>query len=387
MEHTKRGAIVLADGAVFAGTSVAHEADVCGEVVFNTAQTGYQEILTDPSYADQIIVFTHPHIGNVGTNAMDMESDRVYAKGAIVRSFSDHEGHWRAEETFGQFLRRHHVVVISEVDTRALAQHLQKHGNQTGYLLGSGNVLPTEAAAAHAARLPGLTGKDLASQVSTKAPYAWQQRSWRAGPPSTAIVPATSQGTDYHVVVYDYGAKHSIMRCLVDRGCAVTVVPATFPVSRLLALSPNGIVLSNGPGDPAACTQAIAIIKQLLRSGLPLMGICLGHQLLALASGAKTVKMALGHHGANHPVQSLKDGSVLISSQNHGFVVSEHGLPSSLRITHRSLFDGSIAGIERIDVPAFGFQGHPEAGPGPYEMTGLFDQFVSLIEVSHAKAE
>lgn len=369
------GVLVLADGSIFEGISVGVNGFVCGEVVFNTAQSGYQEILTDPSYADQIIVFTQPHIGNVGVNSNDMESDQIYAQGLIMRSFSHHTSNWRAQETLKHYLQKQNKVAVSEIDTRALTQHLRKFGSQAGCLMAG--KIDIQKAVIYAKNFAGIVGKDLAKKVTTQKAYSWFEGSWQQ---------KKKVKLPYHVVVYDFGVKRSILRCLVDKGCVVTVVPATTKAKTVLALNPDGIVLSNGPGDPAACTYAIDTIKELLEHRLPIMGICFGHQLLALASGAVTKKMMFGHHGANHPVRSIKTGAVAISSQNHGFVVADENLPSCLRVTHRSLFDGSIAGIERIDAPAFGFQGHPEANPGPSELTQLFDQFVSLFEISHAKA-
>lgn len=378
---TSSGLLVLSDGTIFEGVSVGRDGYVCGEVVFNTAQTGYQEILTDPSYAEQIIVFTQPHIGNVGVNAVDMESDCMHAQGAIMRSFSHHVSSWRAESTLGDFFQKQNKVAISDVDTRALTQHLRKFGSQAGCLM-AGN-LNVQEALAYAKNFPSLIGNDLTKKISTTKPYTWRYGSWQ---PHKEIKPIAKEHLTHHVVVYDFGVKQSILRFLVDRGCALTIVPAKTKAKEVLALNPDGVVLSNGPGDPAALTDAIQEIKKLLEHRTPIMGICFGHQLLALASGAVTAKMRFGHHGANHPVQSLQNGLVAISSQNHGFVVADEELPSSLRVTHRSLFDGSIAGIERIDVPAFGFQGHPEASPGPTELTSLFDQFVMLLGVPHAKA-
>ena len=368
MENSASGILVLADGTCFQGVSVGHTGMVSGEVVFNTSQTGYQEVLTDPSYAEQLIAFTQPHIGNVGINEADMESDRIFAKGAIMHSLSSLASNWRAENTLLHFLKEQNIVAISEIDTRALTHHLRKFGSQSGCVM-TGEV-DYDLALIHAQNFAGLKGKDLVKEISTKNSYAW----------------GTGKKDFYHVVVCDFGVKRSILNCLSDLGFAVTVVPATTNIKTILALKPNGVVLSNGPGDPAACGYAIEITKSLLLHQIPMMAICLGHQLLALASGAKTEKMAFGHHGANHPIKNLKNNSVYISSQNHGFVVSDDHLPSCLNVTHRSLFDNSIAGIERIDVPAFGFQGHPEAGPGPIELTHLFTQFKSMIEVCYAKA-
>lgn len=361
--------LVLADGAVFEGISLGQAGHICGEVVFNTAQTGYQEILTDPSYAEQIIVFTQPHIGNVGVNIADEESHRSFAKGAVLRHFSAIASNWRAEETLTHFLKKQNLIVISEVDTRALTHHLRQFGSQAGCLMaGEVNI---QKALHYAQQFPSLSGRNLVQAVTTDKPYTLNK----------------GKSLPYHVVVYDLGVKSSILNCLFARGCSVTVVPATTKAQDVFAMKPDGILLSNGPGDPAACLYMIETIKDLLKQSIPMMAICLGHQLLALASGAVTKKMGVGHHGANHPIQCLKTGKVLISSQNHGFVVVDEDLPSCLRITHRSLFDGSIAGIERKDLPVFGFQGHPEGGPGPTELTTLFDHFTSLMGVHQCQKE
>lgn len=379
------GALVLADGTIFEGISVGVAGHICGEVVFNTSQTGYQEILTDPSYTEQVIVFTQPHIGNVGVNALDMESNQVFAAGAVMRSFSAIASNWRSEETLSSFFHKHNVIALSEIDTRALTHHLRNLGSQSGCLM-AGEV-DLDKALDYAKRFPGLLGKDLAKSVTTEKSYAWNKGSWFEKMAKNKLLDErlANKKDSYRIVVLDFGVKHSILRQLIDYGCKVTVVPAATSFKDILALKPHGIVLSNGPGDPAACEYAITTIKKLLEHGMPIMAICLGHQLLALASGATTEKMVFGHHGANHPVVSGADGTVSISSQNHGFVVSEENLPQCLRITHRSLFDGTIAGIERTDVPAFGFQGHPEAGPGPTELTELFNRFVNLLEGFYAK--
>ncbi|OGT16976.1 MAG: carbamoyl phosphate synthase small subunit [Gammaproteobacteria bacterium RIFCSPLOWO2_02_FULL_38_11] len=360
------GVLVLADGLIFEGLSVGSLGAVCGEVVFNTAQTGYQEILTDPSYASQIITFTQPHIGNVGVNALDMESEHVFAKGVIMRSFSDITSNWRAQTSLKNFFEKQKLIAISEIDTRALTHHLREKGSQSACLM-SGKINISEALRL-AKNFPGLEGKDLAKEVTTSKNYSWNKK--EEGAPC--------------IVVYDFGVKYSILRMLSESDYSVIVVPATTSPEEVLSLHPKGIVLSNGPGDPAACDYAIKAIKIFLKKQIPLMGICLGHQLLALACGAQTKKMKRGHHGANHPVQCLKTKCVFISSQNHGFVVDEDSLPDNLYVTHRSLFDGTIAGIERQDLPAFGFQGHPESSPGPTELNNLFDRFFSLIK-THAK--
>lgn len=369
MQQSMKGLLALADGTVFEGISIGYPTGlICGEVVFNTGQTGYQEILTDPSYAEQIIVFTQPHIGNTGINSQDMESAQIFAKGAIMRSYSHYASNWRSQKSLQHFFHQHKTIALSEIDTRALTLHLRKFGNQAGCIMAG--QIDHQTAIDYAQRFPGLSGKDLIKQVSTVKPYTLGEK---------------KRPFPYHIVVYDFGVKASILNSLTDRGCALTVVPANTEAAQVLALNPDGIVLSNGPGDPAAATYAIKTVRSLLIHRIPLLAICFGHQLLALASGAKTKKMTFGHHGTNHPIISLKTGRVSISSQNHGFVVEEN-LPPILRITHRSLFDGTIAGIERIDAPAFGFQGHPEAGPGPTELNHLFDHFLSSIEVNHAKA-
>ena len=367
MKNQDLGILVLSDGTFFEGISVGQKGHAFGEIVFNTAQTGYQEVLTDPSYAEQLIVFTQPHIGNVGINSEDMESDRVFANGIIMRSISEVASNWRSEETLQNFLIKQQLIAISEIDTRALTHHLRQFGSQSGCIM-TGDIDYNQALN-YAKSFSGLLGKDLVQKVTIKEPYIFGQHK-----------------TDpYHIVVYDFGVKRSILNCLADLDCAITIVPATTKAEAILALKPNGIVLSNGPGDPSACTYAIEAVKSLLKNKIPIMAICLGHQLLALASGAKTKKMDFGHHGTNHPIRHIKNNTISISSQNHGFVVSEENLPACLSVTHRSLFDSTISGIERLDVPAFGFQGHPEAGPGPVELTMLFKQFKSMIEVSHVK--
>jgi carbamoyl-phosphate synthase small subunit len=350
-------------------------------VVFNTAMTGYQEILTDPSYAQQIVTLTYPHIGNVGANPEDEESPRVFASGLVVRDLPANESSWRSRETLGAYLNRHEVVAIAGIDTRRLTRILREKGAQNGCV--SAGPRPDEAAALGAARrFPGLKGMDLARVVTTSRPYVWEEGTWSLadGHAWPGATPAR-----WHVVAYDYGVKRNILRNLVARGCRVTVVPAQTPAREVLGLGPDGVFLSNGPGDPEPCDYAIAAIRELLDTGVPIFGICLGHQLLGLASGARTVKMKFGHHGANHPVQALDGGQVMITSQNHGFAVDEATLPDNLRATHRSLFDGSLQGVRRTDWPAFGFQGHPEASPGPHDAAGLFDHFLELIE-QHAAA-
>jgi carbamoyl-phosphate synthase small subunit len=371
--------LVLKDGTIFRGTSVGADGLAAGEVVFNTAITGYQEILTDPSYCRQIVTLTYPHIGNTGANAEDVESERVYAAGLVIRDLPLAASSWRRHQTLSEFLRRQGIPAISGIDTRRLTRTLRDRGAQDGCLM-AGAV--DEAGALAAARaFPGLVGMDLAKVVSCREPYAWDESVWKLGE-------GFGRNADFrfHVVAYDYGIKRNILRKLVSRGCRVTVVPAQTPADKVLAMQPDGIFLSNGPGDPEPCDYAIRAIRRFLDIGIPTFGICLGHQLMGLASGAKTLKMKFGHHGANHPVQDLETGRVMISSQNHGFAVDAATLPPTARVTHVSLFDGSLQGFARTDRPAFCFQGHPEASPGPHDVDYLFDKFVMLME-QHAKAE
>ena len=363
--------LALADGSLFWGESIGSSGQAVGEVVFNTAMTGYQEILTDPSYCRQIVTLTYPHIGNVGVNREDMESDQVFASGLVVRDYPRCVSSWRSEGALGAFLREHDVVALAGVDTRRLTRVLREKGAQNG-CIAAGESLDAEAAVAAARQFPGLVGMDLASLVSVRQPYNWCQGPWPASVPKR-------RDLHWHVVAYDFGIKRNILRLLVAHGAHVTVVPAGTPAEEVIALSPHGVFLSNGPGDPEPCAYAISAIRDLLAVGLPVFGICLGHQLLALACGARTVKMKFGHHGANHPVRDLATGVVLISSQNHGFAVDEDSLPSNVRATHRSLFDGSLQGIHLLDRPAFGFQGHPEASPGPHDMAPLFGHFADLM--------
>jgi carbamoyl-phosphate synthase small subunit len=365
--------LVLADGTVFRGLSVGAEGVAVGEVVFNTGMTGYQEILTDPSYTRQIVTLTYPHIGNVGTNPDDEESDRIYASGLVIRDLAMRASSWRSREDLGSYLRRHGIPAIAGIDTRRLTRLLREKGAQNGCLM-AGKV--DEAQALERARaFPGLAGMDLAKVVSCQAPYVWEEKTWVRGSGFPRL-----ETPQYHVVAYDYGVKRNILRMLAARGCRLTVVPAQTSAAEVLALKPDGVLLSNGPGDPEPCDYAIRAIRSLLAAGVPTFGICLGHQLLALASGARTVKMKFGHHGSNHPVQDLDSGRVMITSQNHGFAVDAETLPDNLRATHVSLFDGSLQGIARTDVPAFGFQGHPEASPGPHDVAYLFDRFVALMK-------
>lgn len=370
----KHAILTLADGTVFEGQSVGAEGVGVGEVVFNTAMTGYQEILTDPSYARQIVTLTAPHIGNTGVNAADEESSSVHVAGFVIRDLPLLTSSFRSEQTLTDYLKQHNIAAIADIDTRRLTRLLREKGAQPGVVDCSAQP-DASAAAARIAEFGGLVGMDLAKEVSTAAAYQWTEGTWQL---QAEALPQAE--LPHHVVAYDFGVKRNILRMLVDRGCRVTVVNARTPASEVLALQPDGVFLSNGPGDPEPCTYAIEAIKELLGSGVPLFGICLGHQLLALASGASTVKMKFGHHGANHPVVDLKTSVVMISSQNHGFAVDEHSLPGNLIATHRSLFDQSLQGIERTDVPAFSFQGHPEASPGPHDVAPLFTRFINMIE-------
>ena len=365
--------LALEDGTVFRGISIGAEGRTIGEVVFNTSMTGYQEILTDPSYARQIVTLTYPHIGNTGTNSEDFESDQIYAAGLVIRDLPLYESNWRSEIGFQEFLRRGNLKAIADIDTRKLTRILREKGAQSGCIItGDAEV---ETAIEHARKFPGLTGMDLARIVSTERTYQWSTGSgWPAGESSPG-----KRITTNHVVAYDFGVKRNILRLFADLNCQVTVVPAQTPAEEVLALAPDGVFLSNGPGDPEPCTYAIAAIKTILETGLPVFGICLGHQLLALASGAKTAKMKFGHHGANHPVLDIKSNVVGITSQNHGFAVDEDSLPENLRATHRSLFDNSLQGIERTDCLAIGFQGHPEASPGPHDVREIFVRFIEMM--------
>lgn len=365
--------LALQDGTIFRGISVGASGRTIGEVVFNTAMSGYQEILTDPSYCRQIITLTYPHIGNTATNSEDQESERVFAAGLVIRDLPAVSSSWRREVELPEFLRRAGVVAIAEIDTRKLTRVLRDKGAMSGCIM-TGDVDPGTAVD-HARRFPGLAGMDLARIVSAKDAYQWNLGATWPGP---APVRPKRSGV-FDVVAYDFGIKRSILRLLVEHNCRVTVVPAETPAEKVLALRPDGVFLSNGPGDPEPCTYAIEAIRTILAEGIPVFGICLGHQLLGLASGAKTVKMKFGHHGANHPVQDLATGQVLITTQNHGFAVDESSLPATLRPTHRSLFDNSLQGIERTDCLAFSFQGHPEASPGPHEVRPLFGRFASLM--------
>ncbi len=376
---SKVAILALEDGSVFKGLSIGADGQSSGEVVFNTAMTGYQEILTDPSYCQQMVTLTYPHIGNTGVNAEDVESTQVWAAGLIIRDLPLLASNWRMTETLPDYLKRHGVVAIADIDTRRLTRILREKGAQNGAIIAGAAAAAegaVEAALAAARAFPGLKGADLAKVVSAKDRYQWTEGSWTLD--KGYVTP--SEAPQFKVVAYDYGVKHNILRLLADRGCDITVVPAQTPAADVLALNPDGIFLSNGPGDPAPCDYAITAIAELLETDIPLFGICLGHQLLALASGAQTLKMKFGHHGANHPVQDMDSGRVMITSQNHGFAVDEASLPATLRVTHKSLFDGSLQGIHRTDKPAFSFQGHPEASPGPNDAQPLFDHFIELMQ-------
>ena len=372
--------LVLKDGTVFHGTSIGAEGLAVGEVVFNTAMTGYQEILTDPSYCRQLVTLTYPHIGNTGANAVDVESDRVYAAGLIIRDLPLLSSNWRQQWTLPDYLKQHKVPAIADIDTRRLTRLLRDKGAQDGCLM-AGKVSEKEALKA-ARGFPGLVGMDLAKVVSCSKPYEWDESVWALGKGHGRLTDAR-----FRVVAYDYGIKHNILRMLVSRGCSVTVIPAQTPAEEVLAMRPDGVFLSNGPGDPEPCDYAIKAAKRFFEARVPTFGICLGHQLMGLASGARTLKMKFGHHGANHPVQDLDTGRVMITSQNHGFAVDPATLPSTARVTHVSLFDGSLQGFERTDCPAFCFQGHPEASPGPHDVDYLFDKFVRLMETHPGKSE
>jgi len=371
--------LALEDGSLFWGRSIGSAGRSVGEVVFNTAMTGYQEILTDPSYARQLVTLTYPHIGNVGVNADDEESDKIQCAGLIIRDLPLRPSNFRSEKSLDDYLREQGVVAIADIDTRRLTRILREKGAQSGCLL-AGERIDKQAALDAARAFPGLKGMDLAREVTTHRPYEWAQGSWtlEAGLPGAPH--PIAENLPYHVVAYDYGVKRNILRMLVDRGCRLTVVPAQTPAAEVMKLNPDGVFLSNGPGDPEPCDYAIEAIREIVDSGVAVFGICLGHQLLSLASGAQTVKMKFGHHGANHPVQDLDSAEVMITSQNHGFAVDEQSMPANLYATHRSLFDGSLQGVHRTDRPAFSFQGHPEASPGPHDVAPLFDHFIELIE-------
>lgn len=370
--------LVLADGSVFHGTSIGYNGSTSGEVVFNTAITGYQEILTDPSYTKQIVTLTYPHIGNTGANSEDTESRAVYAAGLIIRDLPLLHSNFRAEESLQDYLVRNQTVAIADIDTRRLTRILRDKGAQAGAIL-TGDDATEEKARELIAQFGSMVGKDLAKEVTCGEAYEWTEGEWKLGKGFTQ-----PSEQPYHVVAYDYGVKTNILRMLAERGCRLTVVPAQTPAADVLALNPDGVFLSNGPGDPEPCDYAIAAIREILAVKKPVFGICLGHQLLGLASGAKTSKMPFGHHGANHPVQDLDSGRVMITSQNHGFQVDENTLPENVRVTHRSLFDGTVQGIELTDRAAFSFQGHPEASPGPHDVAYLFDRFIDSMKAAKA---
>ncbi len=370
--------LALEDGTIFRGVSIGADGSSTAEVVFNTSMTGYQEILTDPSYARQMVTLTYPHIGNTGVNAEDEESNQVWCSGLIIRDLPLLSSSWRQQETLDAYLKRKGVVGIADIDTRKLTRILREKGAQAGCIMAGDNINEEEAVA-QAKAFPGLKGMDLAKEVTSEKSYEWTESTWDLVDGHT-----TPSEFPFHVVAYDFGVKTNILRMLVERGCRLTVVPAKTPASDVLALNPDGVFLSNGPGDPEPCDYAIAAIKEILETEIPVFGICLGHQLLALASGAQTVKMKFGHHGANHPVQDIKSGRVMITSQNHGFAVDEATLPANLEATHKSLFDGSLQGIARTDKKAFSFQGHPEASPGPHDVAPLFDQFIENIKATKA---
>ena len=365
--------LALEDGTIFSGKSIGVNGATSGEVVFNTAMTGYQEILTDPSYFKQLVTLTYPHIGNTGTNKSDFESSRAFAAGLIIRDLSPIASSWRKENDLGSFLKTQNIVAIADIDTRKLTNHIRSNGALRGCIINS--ELNEQSAIKKALEFPGLSGLDLAKAVTTDTPYNWNK-----GQQDIYGSKKERPSIHFHVVAYDFGIKQNILRLLVDHGCRVTVIPAMTTAEEVLSMKPDGVFLSNGPGDPEPCVYAISAIQKLLKQKIPIFGICLGHQLLALASGAKTIKMKFGHHGANHPVQDLKTGQVLITSQNHGFTVNENTLPNSVNVTHRSLFDQSLQGIELKDFPAFSFQGHPEASPGPHDLSNLFEQFITNMK-------
>jgi carbamoyl-phosphate synthase small subunit len=374
MPDLKPALLALADGSIFTGVSIGSDGQTVGEVVFNTAMSGYQEILTDPSYRQQIVTLTYPHIGNVGTNAEDAESDRVHIAGLVLREVPRPHSSFRSTQDFRAYLKANKVVAIAGIDTRRLTRILRDKGAQSGCIVAGGRI--SEKKALDAARaFPGLKGADLAQVVSCDRPARWTRGSWQLDTNRET----EREGGKHHVVVYDFGVKRNILRMLVDRDCRVTVVPAKTTAAEVLKLKPDGVLLSNGPGDPEPCDYAIKATRELMKKRVPLFGICLGHQILGLAAGAKTLKMSFGHHGANHPVQDLESGRVMITSQNHGFAIDEVTLPANVVVTHRSLFDGSNQGIRITDAPAFSFQGHPEASPGPHDVGELFDRFVQMM--------
>lgn len=372
---TRPAILALEDGSIFKGIAIGADGLSSGEVVFNTSMTGYQEILTDPSYCRQIVTLTYPHIGNVGTNAEDEESSRTWVAGLVIRDLPLLASNFRSEQSLDSYLKANNIVGIADIDTRRLTRILREKGSLSGCIM-AGDI--DEAQAQEAANaFPGLKGMDLAKEVTVSESYLWNESTWQLG---VGHEEKDAAEQPFHVVAYDYGVKRNILRMLVERGCRLTVVPAQTPAAEVLALNPDGVFLSNGPGDPEPCDYAIAAIQEILKTDIPVFGICLGHQLLALACGAKTLKMKFGHHGANHPVQDLDGKQVMITSQNHGFAVDEDSLPDNIRATHKSLFDGSLQGIERTDRPAFSFQGHPEASPGPRDVAPLFDKFIEQMK-------
>ncbi|WP_286240142.1 glutamine-hydrolyzing carbamoyl-phosphate synthase small subunit [Neptuniibacter halophilus] len=371
--------LALEDGSIFKGLAIGADGLSSGEVVFNTSMTGYQEILTDPSYCRQIVTLTYPHIGNTGTNTEDEESSRTWVAGLVIRDLPLVASNFRNEKNLDDYLKDNNIVGIADIDTRRLTRILREKGSLNGCIM-AGDI-DEEKALAEAKAFPGLKGMDLAQVVTTESSYEWNSSTWKLGEGHAEMNPAEQP---FHVVAYDYGVKRNILRMLVERGCRLTVVPAKTPAAEVLALNPDGVFLSNGPGDPEPCDYAIEAIQEICKTDLPVFGICLGHQLLALASGAKTVKMKFGHHGANHPVQDLDSKQVMITSQNHGFAVDEDALPTTVRATHKSLFDGSLQGIERTDRAAFSFQGHPEASPGPHDVAPLFDRFIADMRAAKA---
>lgn len=380
MPKAQPALLALADGSVFRGLSIGADGITSGEVVFNTALTGYQEILTDPSYSRQIVTLTYPHIGNTGINPEDVEAERIHAAGLVVRDVPRVYSSFRATQSLTEYLKIQNIVAIADIDTRRLTRILREKGAQNGCIM-AGRVDENEALAA-ARAFPGLNGMDLAQVVTCAQPHEWNEGEWKLG---AGYVPHAQD--KFHVVAYDFGVKSNILRMLATRGCRLTVVPAKTSAAEVLAMNPDGVFLSNGPGDPQPCDYAISAIREIVEKQIPTFGICLGHQLLALASGAKTVKMKFGHHGANHPVKDLDSGRVAITSQNHGFAVDATTLPANIKTTHVSLFDGSLQGIARTDAPAFSFQGHPEASPGPHDVSYLFDRFISMMEAAPGKQQ
>jgi carbamoyl-phosphate synthase small subunit len=370
---TTRAILALEDGSLFRGVAIGATGNTSGEVVFNTSMTGYQEILTDPSYARQIVTLTYPHIGNTGVNSEDEESTNIWAAGLVIRDLPLLASSFRSEKSLSEYLQQRNIIGIADIDTRRLTRILREKGAQNGCII-AGDEIDEAKALELAKAFPGLKGMDLAKEVTTDKSYEWTEGTWTLGQGHSS-----PEKKAFNVVAYDYGVKRNILRMLVDRGCKLTVVPAETPAADVLAMNPDGIFLSNGPGDPEPCDYAIDAIQQILKTDIPVFGICLGHQLLALASGAKTLKMKFGHHGANHPVQNLADGTVMITSQNHGFAADEASLPANIKVTHKSLFDGSLQGIHLTDKPAFSFQGHPEASPGPTDAAPLFDHFIELM--------